>query len=174
LFFNYHTSCGFKNCCIFTSSVLNHFATFSKYFKPIKIKLYENLYDEIDESTVGGKIYKLRKSVNLTKLELAKLLNTDAVTVERWELGIHPPKPSYIKDICSIFNLPLEYFHEYYYFYYISPKPQILKWMKENNLSNYKLSKLTELGESSIGRYFNGKINLTYGFYTTFKNLGAI
>lgn len=46
--------------------------------------------------------------------------------------------------------------------------------MNENNLSNYKLSKLTGLSQSSIGRYFNDKINLTYEFYRKLKILDII
>lgn len=49
-----------------------------------------------------------------------------------------------------------------------------MKWMKENNLNNHRLSKLTKTNESSIGRYLNGKINFTYEFYEKLKNLGAI
>jgi len=102
------------------------------------------------------------------------MLNTDATTVERWELGIHPPKPEYIKHICKIFDLSLEYFHEYYYLYYNSPKLEIRKWMNDNNLNNHRLSKLMQISESSIGRYFNGKINLTYEFYEKLKKYGII
>ena len=50
------------------------------------------------------------------------MINAEKKTVELWELHGLIPAAKSIKKICDLFELPLEYFGEYYFLYFKHPK----------------------------------------------------
>ncbi|SMC29589.1 hypothetical protein SAMN02745134_03948 [Clostridium acidisoli DSM 12555] len=125
------------------------------------------------ETTIADKIIKLRYTHNLRQEDLADLLNMHCSAIDGWEVHNVMPKPISIDKLCKLFNLPYNYFHEYYKIYFNNPGEKIKSWKIKNKLTYEKLSKLLGITHSCVGRLLNNKINLSYNIYMELKKLGA-
>jgi len=59
--------------------------------------------------TVGERIYKIRKEARLTQAEFAKEFGISTNYVGQLELGKRNPGPRLIKDICSAYQIRVEW-----------------------------------------------------------------
>ncbi|AGK95423.1 hypothetical protein Clopa_0361 [Clostridium pasteurianum BC1] len=94
-------------------------------------------------------------------------------TIEGWEVHNIMPKPQSIRKLCDYFNLPYNYFHEYYNIYFNNPGDKIKTWKIKNKLTYGQACKLLGITHSCFGRLLNNKINLSYYIYAELKKLGA-
>ena len=100
----------------------NSLAIFHQVFTSLTINLTKALYKQLPENTVGEKILKQRLTRNIERKDFCKIINAEKKTVELWELHGLVPTAKSIKKICDLFELPLEYFCEYYAMYFNTPE----------------------------------------------------
>lgn len=154
-----------------STCILYQTAIFKEVFKSFEFNIYEALYKDLPDTTIAEKIIKLRKINNLEREEFAKVINYHFDTVMKWEVHNVFPKPESIKIICNLFNVPLEYFHDYYKVYYYSPNEIIRQWKIKNNFNYGEVTKLLNISHSGFARLLSGKISLSYEMYLKFKEL---
>ena len=63
---------------------------------------------------IGQKVKELRKKVKLTQQEFAEKIGVNTKTIAFWETERNEPTKSNILTICNKFNLPENYFEEYF------------------------------------------------------------
>jgi len=142
-------------------------------FTYINLNLYDALYKDLPEETIGERINKLRVRLNISRNKFANSIDIQTELVRHWETNEIIPKAPYIKKISDIYNIPLNYFHDYYYIYYNEPEEAFLKWKKENNYTYRGLGKKMNCSTSTI-QFFGGSISkLSYKLYTELKELGV-
>lgn len=145
----------------------------NKFFEPITIDLYKELYKDLPEDTVTQKINKIRKMHNLERDEFAKIIGHHWSTIQSWEIDNVPPNPHSIRDICSKFNLSLKYFGEYYYLYFNNPGAIFKNWKEQKGYSYPQCAKLLSISDSGLKRFTRGSLNLSYSLYLNLKNIGV-
>ena len=57
---------------------------------------------------LGEKIYKLRKSKNITQEDLAELTNVTRQTISNWELSSTQPNPEQLKLLSKALNISID------------------------------------------------------------------
>ncbi|ENK0557980.1 helix-turn-helix transcriptional regulator [Clostridium botulinum] len=152
---------------------MNQIAIIREVLSSYKVNIYNELYKDLPENTIGEKIIKLRYMHNIERSEFAKLLNFHLDTLESWELHNVMPKPNSIKKLCEFFNVSLEYFHNYYSIYFDNPGAKIKEWKENKDLTYKQACNLLNITHSGFGRLLHGKINLSYNMYLKLKKLGA-
>ncbi len=60
--------------------------------------------------SIGEKIYGQRKKLGLTRRQVALAVGVVDSTVQKWEMGIHPPKldPVQMRSLCQILQISLD------------------------------------------------------------------
>ena len=61
------------------------------------------------ESTIGQKIFELRKEKNISQAALAKEIDASQKAVDFWEKGINEPKASYIIALSNYFGVTSDF-----------------------------------------------------------------
>ncbi len=61
---------------------------------------------------IGNKIKELRKSNNLTQLQLSKELSVGQSTISEWEKGEYEPTASALRQIALFFDVSADYLLE--------------------------------------------------------------
>ena len=62
------------------------------------------------EFEIKNRIKELRKELNLTQKEMAKLVNKSETGYASWEQGLAEPNVNDIRKMCKIFNVSADYF----------------------------------------------------------------
>lgn len=60
--------------------------------------------------TIGRKIKNIRLDNKLTQKEFADKINKSCITIRKYESGDINPPMDVLSEICSIFNVPMDYF----------------------------------------------------------------
>jgi transcriptional regulator with XRE-family HTH domain len=131
------------------------------------------MYKDLEEDTIGEKIIKLRKVHNLNQKEFAKIIGHHFDTVLHWETHDVMPKPESIKNICDKFDLPLKYFHEYYYFYFNDPGERIRRWKEKRKYTYSKCCKFLGVSDCTLKKLVSRRIGLSYEMYLRLKDNGV-
>ncbi|WP_368254850.1 multiprotein-bridging factor 1 family protein [Clostridium paraputrificum] len=134
-------------------------------------KLNAEKINALPESTIGERIKKCRLKLGLSREVFAKSIKSELKTVVLWEQDKIIPKAPSIKKISDTYNIPLEYFHNYYYIYYNNPIEKFLKWKKENNYTYEQLGKMIKADTSTIHNFASGKYKLSFSLYKQLKEL---
>jgi transcriptional regulator with XRE-family HTH domain len=60
--------------------------------------------------SIGEKISERRKKLGLTRRQVALAIGVVDSTVQKWELGIHPPKldPVQMRSLCQVLQVSLD------------------------------------------------------------------
>lgn len=132
------------------------------------------LYKDMSEITIAEKIIKYRYMHKLEREELADLLGFHIDTIVGWEVKNIMPKPDNIKKVCQLFNVPLDYFHDYYNIYFNNPGNKIKSWKDKNGYTYPDAMKLLNISHSGFAKLLNGKVHLSYEMYLKLKGLGAL
>ena len=126
----------------------------------------KELYNTLPEDTIGEKIRKQRLLHGFEKEKFCEMISTEEKSLEFWESNKIIPAPKSIKKICNLFNLPLDYFSEYY------PEKLFLKWKSRNDYSYKKCVSILECSESTIINFVKGKYGMSYEIYLKMKEVG--
>jgi DNA-binding transcriptional regulator YiaG len=70
-----------------------------------EIRLFDSLYGNLPESTIGDRIYKIRKINNLSREDFANKVGVHCATIKNWEYGFKTPQKTKIKKLCSVFGV---------------------------------------------------------------------
>ena len=125
----------------------------------IAINFYEDLYIDLDETTVGNRIEKQRMIRNLSQMDLADVIGVSRSTIEDYESSMTYPSPKISLKIFQVLRKPLEYFYnDYYRFIFSDYKLTIKNWRLQNNLTLWQAGKLTGIEYRIIRNWENGKI----------------
>ena len=134
-------------------------------------KLIAEKINSSPENTIGERIKKCRLKLRLSRDVFAKSIKSELKTVALWEQDkIIPTTPS-IKKISDTYNIPLDYFHDYYYISYNNPTETFLKWKKQNGYTYEQLSKMIKANTSTIHNSATSKYKLSFCLYFQFKNV---
>ncbi|WP_394903684.1 helix-turn-helix domain-containing protein [Clostridium butyricum] len=85
-------------------------ATFQATFFQYSYILHETLADIVVPDTIGGKIRKLRHSLNITQMQFAKSIHRGFGTVTKWEQELTTPSEDALDEIIRVYNLNNGYF----------------------------------------------------------------
>ena len=99
------------------------------------------------------------------------MINAEKKTVELWELHELVPAAKSIKKICDLFELPLEYFGEYYFLYFKHPKELFIEWKNINGYSYSDCVRILECSRSALLTFVRGDYGLSYDMYLKMKSL---
>lgn len=151
---------------------MNSNAIFCEIFTPLTLNLNKELYKALPEDNIGEKIRKQRLLHGLEKEKFCEMISTEEKSLEFWESNKIIPAPKSIKKICDLFNLPLDYFGEYYSLYYTHPEKLFLEWKSRNGYSYKKCVSILECSESTLINFVNGKYGMSYDMYLKMKKVG--
>ena len=73
------------------------------------IMKYENTRTEIDQELFKTRLKSVRKELNLTQKELAKILNTAQPVIANYEKGKYLITTPFLYTICSKYNISADY-----------------------------------------------------------------
>lgn len=136
-------------------------------------KLNAEKINALPENTIGERIKKCRLKLGLSREVFAKSIRSELKTVALWEQDkIMPTAPS-IKKISDTYNIPLDYFHDYYYIYYNDPIEKFLKWKEQNSYTYKQLGKILKADTSTIHNFASGKYKLSFILYSQLNELGV-
>lgn len=122
---------------------------------------------------LGKKIKLLRKSKNLTQLDLAKSLFISYQLVSKWEHNIAFPTAETLLDIANIYQLPLNYFSdgEEVDGFKISEKERVFVGFTEYMVqfdndwpTLHAIASVSNISETTIRKYFNSINELIYAY----------
>lgn len=154
-------SCKISSCSLNESTII---------FKELHYNVYQMLYKDMPENTIGEKIHKLRAMHHLERNELAKLIGCHIDTVENWENENVPPKIYNIEKLCNLFDVQAEYFHAYYSILKTDYVKRILTYKNTNGLNYQQLGLLLGISESTIKRIINKKLILSLKLFYKLKD----
>ena len=84
------------------------------------------------------------------------------------------PEAQSIKKISDTYNIPLDYFHKYYYVYYTNPKAVFLEWKKKNGYTYIDLGKMINSSSSALQFFGSGRTTLSYKLYIELNAIGVL
>ena len=145
---------------------------FCEIFTPLTLNLNNELYKALPEDTIGEKIRKQRLLHGIEKEKFCEMISTEEKSLEFWESNKIIPASKFLKKVCNLFNLPLDYFGEYYSLYYNHPEKLFLKWKSRNDYSYKKCVIILKCSESTIINFVNGKYGMSYEMYLKMKEAG--
>lgn len=129
--------------------------------------------NNLPENTIGERIKKCRLKLGLSREVFAKSIRSELKTVALWEQDKIIPKAPSIKKISDTYNIPLDYFHDYYYIYYNDPIEKFLKWKEQNSYTYEQLGKMVKADTSTIHNFASGKYKLSFILYSQLKDKGV-
>lgn len=151
---------------------VSHFSTLcscslckSATSKAVSFNLYKYLYAHYIEDSIADKIKKIRLSYNLTRKQMAKILNCHHTTIQDWENNNILPSIKMALNICDKFSVELRYLGTYYEYALYPPIDSIRHWMSINNLSYNQASYILSVSDSTLKRLLRGKIKLSYNLF---------
>lgn len=151
---------------------MNSLAIFNQIFTPLALNLDNELYKQTPAKTVGQKILKQRLIRNIERKKFAKMINAEKKTIELWAPHRLVPATKSVNKICDLFDIPLEYFGEYYATYFKCPKILFLKWKNRNGYSYSDCVRILDCSRSALITFVRGDYRLSYDMYSTMKEVG--
>lgn len=136
-------------------------------------KLHAEKINILPENTIGQRIKKCRLKLGLSREVFAKSIKSELKTVALWEQDKIIPKAPSIKKISDTYNIPLDYFHDYYFIYYNDPIEKFLKWKKQNSYTYEQLGKMLKANTSTIHNFASGKYKVSFILYSQLKELNV-
>nr|WP_083273803.1 helix-turn-helix transcriptional regulator [Geosporobacter ferrireducens] len=126
--------------------------------KVIKIQCQINSYNELPEDTLGQRLTKLRKIMNLSIKELAHSSGISPQTLSNIENGKTEPYISSLKGICKVLKTDTQYLLQLDNLSEDSIGEIIKKYRLMTCLTQEQLARLCSLNKSTIKDYENGRI----------------
>jgi len=142
-------------------------------FTNINGNLHEELYKDLPETNIGERIKKLRFRLHIDRIQFAKSIHCEIKTVVLWETHKIMPEATSIKKISDTYNVPLDYFHKYYYVYYNNPQELFLEWKKRNGYTYEAIGNMITSSDTTIHHFASGKYKLSYKLYVQLEVIGV-
>lgn len=136
----------------------------------VEVNLYEELYKNLPEKTVGDRIKKSRLIKNLSQYQLGRLIDVSHSTIQDYESGVCFPSPNIIAKISKNLNKPIQYYYDDYYKFIFSNYSHIIKnWRIKNNLSYWHAGKLTGIDYRTFKNWENSITIIDRVYYEKLK-----
>lgn len=100
------------------------------------------------------------------------MINAEKKTVELWELYVLITAAKSVKKVCYLFELPLEYFGEYYAIYFRNPEESFVEWKNRNGYSYSDYVMILEFSRSALLTFVRGDYDISYDMYLKIKKVG--
>lgn len=147
------------------NSALEYAPLFCVRLKVNNYKHYSfNAFNEIDDSTFGGAVKKSRIEKHMTIKQVAAEIDISVDTlmrIEKNEYNMH--KPDKLSKLCEILEIqPEKICSPYQLFLLNNQGEQILKYRKENHLSQSALADMLGTSRQRIGAWEKNKNHMPY------------
>lgn len=132
-----------------------------------------NTFNGIDDSTFGGAVKKRRIEKHLTIKQVAAEVGISVDTLMRIEKNKYTLyKPDKLNKLCEILDIPTEKICSPYQLFLMNNQgEQILKFRKENHLSQKQLANLLGTKRQRIGAWEKNKNRMPYEVWRKFSTL---
>lgn len=132
-----------------------------------------NAFNRIDDSTFGGAVKKRRIEKHLTIKQAAAEVGISIDTLMRIEKNKYTLyKPDRLNKLCEILDIPTEKICSPYQLFLMNNQgEQILKFRKENHLSQSALADILGTSRQHIGTWEKNKNRMPYEVWRKFGDL---
>lgn len=103
--------------------------------------------------------------IGMDQKEFAKFIENDLKAIKRWESDKCIPPAPFIKKLVALYNLPLEYWGKYYYWYYNQADEIFLNWKDTNKYGYEQCTKIFSSDITTLHNFATKKVKLTYQLY---------
>lgn len=132
-----------------------------------------NAFNEIDDTTFGGAVKKQRIERHMTIKQIANVVGLSVDTlmrIEKNKYALH--NADKLRKLCDILNLDTQKICSPYQLFLMNNQgEQILKFRKDNNLTQIQLASLLGIDRQAISRYENNINQIPYELWVKFNNL---
>ncbi len=156
------------------NSALEYAPLFCVRLKVNNYKHYSfNAFNEIDDSTFGGAVKKRRIKKHLTIKQVAAEVGISVDTLMRIEKNKYTLyKPDRLNKLCEILEIQAEKICSPYPLFLLNNQgEQILKYRKENHLSQSTLADMLGISHQRIGTWEKNKNRMPYEVWIKFSTL---
>ncbi len=132
-----------------------------------------NAFNEIDITTFGGAVKKQRIEKHMTIKQVADCIGISVDTLMRIEQNKYDlHNADKLRNLCDILNLDAQKICSPYQLFLLNNQgEQILKFRKDNNLTQKQLAELLDLNRQAISRYENNINPIPYELWVKFNKL---
>lgn len=132
-----------------------------------------NAFNEIDNSTFGGAVKKQRIEKHMTIKQVANQVGISIDTLMRIEQNKYDlHNADKLRKLCNILDLNTQKICSSYQLFLLNNQgEQILKFRKDNNLTQNQLAELLSTDRQAISRYENNINPMPYELWIKFNNI---
>lgn len=132
-----------------------------------------NAFNEIDDSTFGGAVKKQRIEKHMTIKQVANIVDISVDTLMRIEQNKYDlHNADKFRKLCDILDLDTQKICSPYQLFLLNNQgEQILKFRKDNHLTQKQLASLLGIDRQAISRYENNINQIPYELWVKFNNL---
>lgn len=132
-----------------------------------------DMFNEIDDSTFGGAVKKQRIEKHMTIKQIANVIGISVDTLMRIEQNKYDlHNTDKLKKLCNILDLDTQKICSPYQLFLLNNQgEQILKFRKDNHLTQKQLAGILNIDRQAISRYENNINQTPYELWVKFNNL---
>lgn len=132
-----------------------------------------NAFNEIDDTTFGGTIKKHRIEKHMTIKQVADAVSISVNTLMRIEQNKYDlHNADKLRKLCNILDLDTQKICSPYQLFLLNNQgEQILKFRKDNNLTQKQLANMLNINRQAISRYENNTNQISYELWIKYNNL---
>ncbi len=132
-----------------------------------------NAFNGIDDSTFGGAVKKQRIEKHMTIKQIADAVGISVDTLMRIEQNKYDlHNADKLKKLCDILDLDAQKICSPYQLFLLNNQgEQILKFRKDNHLTQKQLADLLSTDRQAVSRYENNINPMSYKLWDKFNNL---
>ena len=132
-----------------------------------------NAFNGIDDSTFGGAVKKQRIERHMTIKQVANIVDISVealMRIEQNKYDLH--NADKLRKLCDIFNLDTQKICSPYQLFLLNNQgEQILKFRKDNHLTQKQFAELLNTDRQAISRYENNINPMPYDLWSKFNNI---
>ncbi len=132
-----------------------------------------NAFNKIDDITFGGAIKKQRIEKHMTIKQVSDVVGISIDTLMRIEQNKYDlHSADKLRKLCDILDLDAQKICSPYHLFLLNNQgEQILKFRKDNNLTQKELADMLGINRQAISRYENNINQIPYKLWINFKDL---
>ena len=132
-----------------------------------------NAFNEIDDTTFGGAVKKQRIEKHMTIKQVSNAVGISVDTLMRIEQNKYDLyNTDKLKKLCEVLNLDTQKICSPYQLFLMNNQgEQILKFRKDNHLTQKQLAKLLSTDRQAVSRYENNINLMPYELWIKYNNL---
>ncbi|APC81723.1 TPA: helix-turn-helix transcriptional regulator [Clostridium botulinum] len=137
----------------------------------LPINIYHELYDTLEENTLGQRLKKNRMKLGLSQKQLSVKCNISRGAIIGYENdSVHPSKEALIK-LSKVIDLSYICISEYSKFILSDYSSIIKNWRIKNNLTVRKAAKILNVDSTTLNRWEKGTYMVSKNNYERIKDI---